>query len=590
MDERRFTLPSRLRGASSPRERDAALAAGGAGVPRFLRAAATTELKAEPDADSTNDAPVPARPALSSGPLRVQRAPLEGAASVSQGHVGLEPAPEPDAADTTPVPGLVVEDDVEPGPGQLRRSELLARMRAEVCSAAEDSLSGTVWSSVGCPYIERWFDAYGGRSAEEVERALRRYLPEASGAASAGEYVSIAASRVRAAIGAWSGGDAEPSPEQPAAGGGLVAGLTRLLFKAADGGPRTDVSPAQVRAGLGAGEPLDSGIAGRFATGFGRSLPSVRVHRDAGAAAAAGRLNARAFTVGGHIAFGRGEYRPGTPIGDALIAHELAHVIQQDGAAGGESTGVAEDSRLEEEADRAAVAAVAGSRGAGGLLERLGLDGALFPRLRTGLRLSRCGADQAAEPESVHYDQAVGSCSSLPNSRLEGIAGLTHDQSPEADEIRANLTTLNAGGAYVFFGHGAYERSGGPAVGINPTEGSTIRGEGLRDALAADASPPTLVVLGACGSAALLPSVGEGGVPVAMGFSNEISNLSAASAVGIFMERLEAGDTFEEARQAAQDAASRLLGAEVVVRYGRGYNGGMTLDQARSRHRAEAAP
>src|SRR5436305_946644 len=42
-------------------------------------------------------------------------------------------------------------------------------------------------------------------------------------------------------------------------------------------------------------------------------------------------LGARAFTIGHDIAFGTGEYRPGTAAGDVLIAHELAHTIQQEG-------------------------------------------------------------------------------------------------------------------------------------------------------------------------------------------------------------------------------------------------------------------
>jgi murein DD-endopeptidase MepM/ murein hydrolase activator NlpD len=42
---------------------------------------------------------------------------------------------------------------------------------------------------------------------------------------------------------------------------------------------------------------------------------------------------ARAFTVGDHIVVGAGEYAPGTYSGQHLIAHELAHVVQQRGSA-----------------------------------------------------------------------------------------------------------------------------------------------------------------------------------------------------------------------------------------------------------------
>ena len=47
------------------------------------------------------------------------------------------------------------------------------------------------------------------------------------------------------------------------------------------------------------------------------------------AAAACEDINARAFTVGNHVAFNRGEYAPDSPDGQHVIAHELAHVRQQ---------------------------------------------------------------------------------------------------------------------------------------------------------------------------------------------------------------------------------------------------------------------
>ena len=53
---------------------------------------------------------------------------------------------------------------------------------------------------------------------------------------------------------------------------------------------------------------------------FGHDFSSVRVHTDSSDAALSDQLNARAFTIGSDIAFGSGEYQPGTMIGDALIA------------------------------------------------------------------------------------------------------------------------------------------------------------------------------------------------------------------------------------------------------------------------------
>jgi hypothetical protein len=65
---------------------------------------------------------------------------------------------------------------------------------------------------------------------------------------------------------------------------------------------------------------------------FGHDFSSVRVHSDDAAAASAAAVDAVAYTVGRHVAFARGSYAPGTPAGDQLLAHELAHVVQQTAA------------------------------------------------------------------------------------------------------------------------------------------------------------------------------------------------------------------------------------------------------------------
>lgn len=66
-----------------------------------------------------------------------------------------------------------------------------------------------------------------------------------------------------------------------------------------------------------------------------RNLGAVRVHYDERAAASASAIGARAYTVGNHVVFGAGEFRPSTRGGRQLLAHELAHVVQQGGAGSG---------------------------------------------------------------------------------------------------------------------------------------------------------------------------------------------------------------------------------------------------------------
>lgn len=77
------------------------------------------------------------------------------------------------------------------------------------------------------------------------------------------------------------------------------------------------------------GRPLDPLTRRRFARRFHTDFRDVRIHADSTAARAAALLGARAFTVGPHVVFGRGEYRPHTPAGGWLLAHELTHVVQQ---------------------------------------------------------------------------------------------------------------------------------------------------------------------------------------------------------------------------------------------------------------------
>ncbi len=75
------------------------------------------------------------------------------------------------------------------------------------------------------------------------------------------------------------------------------------------------------------GRPLEPGIRSFFEKRFGTSLSHVRIHTDSKARQSAGRIKARAYTLGHNIVFGNGEYRPADESGKWLLAHELAHVV-----------------------------------------------------------------------------------------------------------------------------------------------------------------------------------------------------------------------------------------------------------------------
>ena len=81
----------------------------------------------------------------------------------------------------------------------------------------------------------------------------------------------------------------------------------------------------------GSGRPLDAPVRSEMESAFGTSLAEVRVHDGPAADRAAEQLRARAFSFGPSVAFAQGQFRPSTPEGRGLLAHEIAQVLQ-DGA------------------------------------------------------------------------------------------------------------------------------------------------------------------------------------------------------------------------------------------------------------------
>lgn len=79
------------------------------------------------------------------------------------------------------------------------------------------------------------------------------------------------------------------------------------------------------------GKPLDVAMRAYMEPRFQQDFSQVRLHTDSGAAASAKALGARAYTVGNDIVFGSGRPAPDTMAGRTLLAHELAHVVQQRG-------------------------------------------------------------------------------------------------------------------------------------------------------------------------------------------------------------------------------------------------------------------
>ena len=81
----------------------------------------------------------------------------------------------------------------------------------------------------------------------------------------------------------------------------------------------------------GSGTSLPASVRGRFEGDLG-DLSDVTVHTDDTSDQLNRSVSAKAFATGTDVYFAKGQYTPGSADGDRLIAHELAHVVQQRGA------------------------------------------------------------------------------------------------------------------------------------------------------------------------------------------------------------------------------------------------------------------
>ena len=81
----------------------------------------------------------------------------------------------------------------------------------------------------------------------------------------------------------------------------------------------------------GGGHGMDHSTRTRMESAFGADFSGVRIHTDARADSLNHAVSARAFATGQDVFFRQGEYNPGAASGRELLAHELTHVVQQNG-------------------------------------------------------------------------------------------------------------------------------------------------------------------------------------------------------------------------------------------------------------------
>lgn len=124
-----------------------------------------------------------------------------------------------------------------------------------------------------------------------------------------------------------------PATELPVKKAEDEKSLHRKPAPGATSHPVREVPPLVGDVLRGGGRPLDPATRGEMEARFGRDFRAVRIHDDAHAGRSAEAVSASAYTVGRHIVFGASRFAPRSVEGRRLLAHELAHVVQQSGPA-----------------------------------------------------------------------------------------------------------------------------------------------------------------------------------------------------------------------------------------------------------------
>ncbi len=348
------------------------------------------------------------------------------------------------------LPDLIVDDSAtDLGAGQQRKSQFLDRLESAI-GRTVDEVANPAEAVLARPEMASQLAAYRGQDSQALERSIRRELPETAGATSADAYLPMVTDRVRRSIeNRDSDQDGGAMPQAATAvvdvvrtGLGMVAGVVGALFKRRSSASSAGPGQISLPGDLGTGAPVDAPLRAALERQYGDDFSAVRVYTGPRANQLAHQHDARALTAGTDVVFGSGEYRPGSPVGDALIAHELAHVTQQrDAAAVGTPLPEAQDeSSLERDADLAALSAVAS-------LHRPvseSMDCAR-PRLRSGLSLLSCKRTPA-----VTFDQYRDQFNALWSGPAYAGLATTFDpaldsKGPRNTRARAIFTHLYAG-------------------------------------------------------------------------------------------------------------------------------------------------
>ncbi len=321
--------------------------------------------------------------------------PLDGTAF----GLDLSGVPTGSAAPTQDLPRILPDGQGGSRPLQMPLREFHHLLESRLNPAVDAALRGSAWRVDPGSRVREWFNRAEFRTAADIQEGIERYAPGRKGR-TAPQLAEAFTDRVATDVRGWVQGRATPALPR----GFHVALEARrsarefqlLPERISLNADRSRSAPPEPGSALPGGRTLEPGVRRRMEGAFGADLSAVRVHAGVRPQEMHQPAGTRAFALGHRIAFAPGSYRPGTPSGDALIAHEVAHVLQQEegtrgSVPGGSASGGTRERKMEEDANRAAAHAVLHTRGAPGGLGSAEL-GERRPALRSGLRLRRCSS------------------------------------------------------------------------------------------------------------------------------------------------------------------------------------------------------
>ncbi|HLL23617.1 MAG TPA: DUF4157 domain-containing protein, partial [Kofleriaceae bacterium] len=239
------------------------------------------------------------------------------------------------------------------------------------------------------------------------------------------------------------------APERP-----LASGL--LMRKARDSNGVAEGAEAVVASAAGSsGFALPAPVMRKFEDSLGTDLSSVRVHTGGASEAAASAVGARAYTTGQDIHFGAGQYDPSSTGGQHLLAHEVAHTVQQRGGSPmRQNKGIevsAPHDAAEHEADRAADAMVAGR--AAEVTSVSGLSRQVWRGLATAYSDDKDLKQLPPAPKFSAPDGAFTAMAAAVQASMKGEGGTLTAPTSSFDGSTANLIACrdNAEASQVYY-------------------------------------------------------------------------------------------------------------------------------------------